>query len=139
MSKKEKKKSTLRIGDFSDFWFFLFNDILVYTTMPNSRGFCKLKYMLPLIDMEIVDVPDNVNPTKSKEHCHMFEIKSNVKGLILGASSQQDKIDWVQQLKEHIELSQKNAATLKASKGSTNSQSSLQDKQKSFLGGGEGS
>jgi len=94
--------------------------------------------MLPLIDMEIADVPDNVNPVKAKEHCHMFEIKSNVKGLILGAGSSQDKIDWVQQLKEHIERAQKNAATLKASKGSTNSQTSLQDKQKS-LGGGEGS
>jgi len=137
---RKKKKSTIRIGDFTKFWFFLFNDLLVYTTIPNSKGFCKLKYMLPLIDIEVVDIPDHSKPSKAKEHCNMFEIKSNVKNLILAANSAAEKMEWLQSLKEFIETAQKKAATLKASR-STPSTSVIGKSSSStnYIVGGEGS
>jgi len=104
-------KSALALSQFKKCWFFLFNDLLVWTTIPNSKGYCKLKYMLELIDMEIKDVADN--PTKNKDFVMMFDIKTKEKSFRVGCHSETDKKEWIQLLHEHIVNVHKNAATLK--------------------------
>jgi len=67
--------------------------------------------MLPLIDMEINDVPDN--PQKSKE-INTFEIKSSVKNILVSGKSESDKKEWMELLHEYISTLQKKAKTLRS-------------------------
>jgi len=107
---KKMNKSTLTLSNFKKCWFFLFNDLLVWTTVPNSKGNCKLKYMFELIDMSIKDVADN--PAKNKDFVFMFDIKAKERQFRVGCSNEADKKEWMDLLNEYIKNVNKNAATL---------------------------
>jgi len=111
---RKMNKSALSLSTFKKCWFFLFNDLLIWTTIPNSKGNCKLKYMLELMDMTVKDVADNI--AKNKEYVHMFEIQTKAKSFRVGCSAENDKKEWMDLLNEHIVNVHKNAATLQRQK-----------------------
>lgn len=86
---------------------FLFNDLLIYTTVPNARGFCKCKYSLPLHDMELADV------SNTDKVAHAFEIKGSVKSFVVMASSAADKLAWMTAIQQTKDALVKNSSTLK--------------------------
>lgn len=109
LSKKFNKKG-LHLNSFKKYWFFLFNDMLMYTTVPNKSGNCKLKYRMPLLDTTTVDLPDE------KDQKNLFQIQSaSVKSFVVAAGTPQEKQDWMRVLNENIGNTLSNAATLKKS------------------------
>jgi hypothetical protein len=115
--------STLRCR----YWFFLFNDLLIYTTPPSSvSGNCKLKHHLNLIDMVVRDLPDTVRLRRRRRrrrtcvaHCSLaqaeqrfaFEIQGKPKSFVVYAASEQEKQDWMLDLQKCINATRYNAST----------------------------
>ena len=56
---KRYNNAKFKLATSKKYWFFLFNDILMYTTVPNARGDCRMKYILPLIDTTVADIGEN--------------------------------------------------------------------------------
>ncbi len=73
----------------------MFNDVLLYTTVPNSEGFCKGKHMLPLINMELKDIPDTATSQFT------FEMIGSKKNILVQASSSADKYQWMTSVRTH--------------------------------------
>eukprot|EP00808_Paulinella_micropora_P024625 g1529.t1 len=104
---KQFNNKGLHLRAWKKYWFFLFNDLLMYTTVPSAKGKCKVKYQLPLVSMEVKEADSG---SKKK---FGFEILSNVKSFFLAASSPAERDKWIQALRDHIELSQQRRSTLK--------------------------
>jgi hypothetical protein len=109
LRKRYNNSSLMKFIPFKKYWFFLFNDMLMYTTVPSASGNCKLKYILPLIDMKIADVSDGTIPKTD----YVFEIQGSVKSFQVAADSKEDKDGWMKALNETIDALQKNKSTLK--------------------------
>lgn len=97
LSKKYSEPEFRFLGQFKKHWFFLFNDIIIYTSMPNSKGYCKLKRALPLTNMTINDIPK-----PSDTGLVGFELVNTVKTISVFAVSQEEKNSWVKSLEENI-------------------------------------
>ncbi len=76
-------------------------------------GNCKLKYILPLEDMEVLDIPDG---TITKIN-NAFELKGSVKSITVHAASAQEKQQWMQAIQEQITNLKSKLSTLKTSSG----------------------
>ena len=85
---------------FKMYHFFLFNDMMMYTTLPNAKGDCRLKYILPLIDMQVINIQDGA---LTKDVKYAFELRGSVKSFVVHAVSEAEKQDWVAKLHAQIE------------------------------------
>jgi len=88
------------------YYFFLFNDVLLYTTVPDSNGFCKPKHLLPLINMELHDLPN-------AELANCFEMRGSTKNILVQAATSHDKGVWMTTINEHIQKERAATASLK--------------------------
>mmetsp|Transcript_50574 Transcript_50574/g.99066 ORF Transcript_50574/g.99066 Transcript_50574/m.99066 type:complete len:533 (+) Transcript_50574:65-1663(+) len=75
------------------YWFFLFNDLLLYTTLPNKKGLCEPKYALPLMGAYV----DTTQPEKMH-----IAIKSPIKDITMKAKSMEERDLWLNHLKNAI-------------------------------------
>eukprot|EP00457_Paulinella_chromatophora_P003890 gb/GEZN01003898.1/.p1 GENE.gb/GEZN01003898.1/~~gb/GEZN01003898.1/.p1 ORF type:complete len:600 (-),score=59.67 gb/GEZN01003898.1/:237-2036(-) len=103
---KQFNNKSMHLFAWKKYWFFLFNDLLMYTTVPSAKGKCKVKYQLPLVNMEVKEAD-------AGRKRFGFEIKSSVKSFFLAASSPQEREKWIQSMSDHIVMTQKKRATLK--------------------------
>lgn len=86
----KKKINRKTIGsDWNELWFFLFSDVLMYTTLPNHKKLIRMKHMIPLDDMTINDVEDK------KKKKYLMELKWSTKTVTIQAASQEEKTEWL--------------------------------------------
>ena len=83
--------------------------MLLYTTVPDSKGFCKAKQMLPLIEMSLEDIADGT----LKAMNFAFHIKTSVKSFTVHATSVEEKQEWMEFLSAQIDMLKRNASTIK--------------------------
>jgi len=98
--KKKYNKTSFHRAEWQDYWFFMFNDGLLYTTVPNpSTGKCKPKFLLPFVSMRVVDIPDSTSLGQK----YLFELSGSTKTVLLQAPSQKDKEDWIEALRDFVD------------------------------------
>jgi len=108
LKKKKYNKLGRHFVNWKNLWWFMFNDCLLYTSIPNASGRCKPKYLLPFSQMDIIDLP---NTDKDQ---YMFELTgASTKKITLQASSYEEKISWMDSLREYIDTEKKNLSSLK--------------------------
>jgi len=93
-SKPEKKDEPGK-----QYWFYLFNDLLIYTSLPNAKGRIRVKYKAPLNKMTIIDWP-----TDSNEE-HMLELTTKgkeAKTIFVQFRSLGEKQSWHNSLKKCV-------------------------------------
>lgn len=95
--KKRYNKTTMRLSHYKNYWFILFNDALLYTTVPKSNGsIASHKYLLPLDGMEVTDVSDGSRKKDGVEETNMFEIsQGSVKTFMVAAETFEGKQEWM--------------------------------------------
>jgi hypothetical protein len=94
----------------NEYHFFLFNDLLVYAQRLPGLEFYNYKHSIPILGMEVNDVPDTDKPDSIK---FAFKVKGkDSKKLLLYAQTQPQKYDWLSALMPLIEKAQKNISTL---------------------------
>jgi len=103
-----RKKNTSSLKKFTKCWFFLFNDMLMYTTVPTAKGHCKTRHALPLMEMSVHDVGD-IHTSKT---WFGFEIKNLVKTIAVYTSSREDKEKWLKALQENIGIITRQSGTI---------------------------
>jgi hypothetical protein len=84
--------------------FYLLSDCLLYTSIPDKKGDCKLKYVIPLRDMVVRNVEDNA---AGKGIVNAWEILSgSVKSFTVYADTEDQKKQWVDALQIQIQITQ---------------------------------
>lgn len=106
---KKYNHSQFRLSEWNAYHFFLFSDLLLYTTLPSAKGFCKLKYSLPLHDTDVADVAQ-------AQVDHAFEVRGPVKAFVVRAASAADKAAWMTAIADTKAALTKNSATLRVAK-----------------------
>jgi len=97
---KKYNNTGFKMASFKKYWFFLFNDMMMYTTVPNAKGDCRLKYILPLMDMSVVNIADGI---LGKDLKYAFELKGSVKTFVVHAFSEDEKQEWLSKLEQAID------------------------------------
>lgn len=104
---KKFNKTSMRLNKFKRYWFFLFNDMLMYTTVPTAKGYMKVKYTLPLEDMDIASVDD-----RTKEMYGVQLSSESVKSFLVLCETQEEKEEWMRLLLEARDKLRAGKATL---------------------------
>lgn len=108
---KKYNHSQFKLSEFNSYHFFLFSDLLLYTTSLSAKGFCKLKYSLPLHESDVADVAQS-------QVEHAFEIRGPVKAFVVRAASAADKAAWMTAIADTKAALTKNSATLRVARPS---------------------
>jgi len=82
-----KKFGKTHVGSsYQNYWFFLFNDMLLYTSLPDKKGRIQPKYALTLMGAAV-----SGNSGKPR----VFSVKSPVKSITIKAESEESRDYWV--------------------------------------------
>lgn len=102
---KKKFNSNWKLSQFKVYYFYLFNDVLLYSEPPNKQtGKSKFKHILRLLDMDVRDAPGSPSA---------FQLLADPKSMILIAANPEEKAIWMVNLRQYIRQTQERAATLK--------------------------
>lgn len=107
---KKKYSSRGHAKSSKEYWFFLFNDLLLYTTLPDKKNKMEPKYALHLLGAYIEDADRGVSKTNLA-----ISIKSPIKEITIKCKNQQEKATWQQHLTKTIKaLSETNGRAKKS-------------------------
>ena len=117
LTKKFAHAGVLKLQQWKRYWFILFNDCLLYTTVAADRtSTVKVKHVL-FLDMMRVKAVDDVGAggggssgggggggSKGGEGRWGFEVKSSVKCLVCSCETEEERDRWVSSLKDAIDV-----------------------------------
>lgn len=96
--RKRFNHTTLKMKTDKKYWFFLFNDMLLYTSVPKKDGKCKLKYLLSLHQLSVHDIADQ----SQDKLTNIIEIKHTIKSFFVVADSAEEKATWLEAFREAL-------------------------------------
>ena len=108
LMKKYAHASVLKLTQWKRYWFILFNDLLMYTTVgggAGGSGEVKVKHVLWLDMMRVkkgVGVAGGEG--EGKEGRWAFEVQSAVKTVVVACESEEEREKWVTTLKDAIDV-----------------------------------
>lgn len=113
LTKKFAHNSIMKLQQWKRYWFILFNDCLLYTTVAADRtSTVKVKHVL-FLDMMRVRAVDDAGTAKGSssdsksgggEGRWVFEVKSSVKCVVCSCDTEEERDRWVSNLKEAIDV-----------------------------------
>ena len=117
LNKKFAHAGVLKLQQWKRYWFLLFNDCLIYTTVAADRSSTvKVKHVL-FLDMMRVKAVDDCGPTassgsgggsssgsKAGDGRWGFEVKSSVKCVVCSCDTEDERDRWVASLKDAIDV-----------------------------------
>jgi hypothetical protein len=74
--------------------FFLFSDILIHANVAGTGGY-KCRNVMPVLGMKVVEPPVSPQP-------HTFIVVSTTRSLTLAATSEEEKVEWIETLRRTI-------------------------------------
>jgi hypothetical protein len=83
--------------------FVLFNDLLIYSTIPDKARSAQLRAEIPLEDIGLENIPDDDNQQ------YAFKIVSAKRAMVIIASNQKEKDDWLADLRNSVGQALSNA------------------------------
>lgn len=89
----KKKFNATHLSSYKTYWFFLFNDMLLYTSVPDKKGRIEPKYCLPLMGAKC-----EAHATKHK----VFVLASPIKTVTVQAADQKMRDEWVAVIQKQI-------------------------------------
>lgn len=108
--KKAFNKHGFWNGKLKRYKFFLFNDVLIYSSLPSAtHQTSELKHMLPILGMRISVLDDDPNMS------HSFQIHNKEKPLIVKCDNEVEMNEWISAIKSCIEKIEKDAKSLRQS------------------------
>jgi len=107
---KKFSKLSRQLSGYREYYFFLFNDILLYAARSGiAKTSYQMKHFVPLLDIKHV----KLLPGSKKQNKH-FEISSDKgKNLILQADSQEERDSWCEALTKQIQILRLETKSLK--------------------------
>lgn len=127
---KRYNNSRLKLSESKVYQFYLFSDLILYTTLPSARGYCKMKYSLPLREVEVAELTDDPSAAAAGAAGSAasvsqllpelsFEIRGPIKSFIVMAASPTEKREWLCAIREaKANLAIKSATLKKMPSGS---------------------
>ena len=117
LNKKFAHVGVLKLQQWKRYWFILFNDCLLYTTVAADRtSTVKVKHVLFLDMMRVRTIDDAATSSssssstsgsgggKGSEGKWAFEVKSSVKCVVCSCDTEDERDRWVSSLKEAIDV-----------------------------------
>jgi len=112
MMRKKYSKLSRHLSGYQEYYFFLFNDILVYASKSGiAKTTYHLRHVLPLLEMTVKPLPGSKNL-----HRHLEIRPKNGKSFIVSADSKEDRDAWFEALNKQIESTNVESKNLKVAR-----------------------